>query len=257
MSRHRKLYLTLALTPILFSACTQEKMQVSLVNDINPTEKSINLSSNLDEISIPTATDSAILDEKSKNDIELIAKVLENPNYLNDTKSKSAKAIEKTSDSKLIVLRDEPVDEIESSRVDDSNDFDSKLNVESSKINSIIAQAKDFLGVKYVWAHSSPDSFDCSGFTQYVYKKNGVTLPRNSRAQARYGEKIASISSLISGDLVFFNTDKDPDVDHVGIYLGDNKFIHASSKGKKVMINSFAKDAFYKNKFLWGARVTS
>ncbi|TQV61603.1 MAG: hypothetical protein FNT15_09355, partial [Sulfurovum sp.] len=71
MSPHRKLYLTLALTPILFSACTQEKMQVSLVNDINPTEKSINLSSNLDEISIPTATDSAILDEKSKNDIEL------------------------------------------------------------------------------------------------------------------------------------------------------------------------------------------
>jgi len=256
MSRHRKIYLALALTPILFSACTQEKMQVnkvSVIEDINKTQNSINLTSTDLNLELPTTTQSAILDDQHTQDIELISRALENNDYV----GQNAKAIEKSSDSKVLVLRDDANDDIETNRIDASNDFDSGLKIESTKISSIIAQAKDFLGVKYVWAHSSPDSFDCSGFTQYVYKKNGVNLPRNSRSQARFGEKIASISNLMQGDLVFFNTDKDPDVDHVGIYLGDNKFIHASSKGKKVMINSFAVDTFYKNKFLWGARVTA
>jgi len=127
---------------------------------------------------------------------------------------------------------------------------------ELTKEDEILETAKNFLGTKYVWAANGPSAFDCSGFTKYVFKQNGITLPRYSGSQARMGEKI-KFSELQKGDLVFFDTKKKfkHKVNHVGIYIGDNKFIHASSANKKVVITSFSKKKFYKNKFLYARRV--
>ncbi len=127
---------------------------------------------------------------------------------------------------------------------------------EISKESEIVSTAIAFLDTKYIWAANGPTAFDCSGFTKYVFKENGVTLPRYSGNQAKVGKPIA-YKELHVGDLVFFNTEKKykQKVNHVGIYIGDNKFIHASSAKKKVVITSFKKKPFYKKRFLWGQRV--
>ena len=124
------------------------------------------------------------------------------------------------------------------------------------KEDEILETARKFLGVKYIWAANGPFAFDCSGFTKYVFKKSGISLPRYSGHQANVGKKI-EFSQMKKGDLVFFDTTKKfrKKVNHVGIFIGNNKFIHASSGGKKVMITSFSKKKFYKNKFLYARRV--
>jgi cell wall-associated NlpC family hydrolase len=130
--------------------------------------------------------------------------------------------------------------------------------VEISKEEELILTAQEFMGAKYVWAANGPECFDCSGFTRYVYKEHGITLPRYSGNQAKVGMKIG-YDELQVGDLVFFDTEKKyrKKVNHVGIYIGDNKFIHASSAKKRVVITSFKKKSFYKHRFLWGQRVVN
>ena len=127
---------------------------------------------------------------------------------------------------------------------------------EFTKEDEILETARVFLGVKYIWAANGPSAFDCSGFTKYVFKKSGISLPRYSGHQANIGKKI-EFSEMRKGDLVFFDTSKKfrKKVNHVGIFIGDNKFIHASSAKKKVIITSFAKKKFYKNQFLYARRV--
>ncbi len=121
---------------------------------------------------------------------------------------------------------------------------------------NIELKAKKFLGKPYVWGATGPNCFDCSGFTQKVYKSVGINLPRVSRSQAKVG-KLVSFDELQKGDMVFFDTSRANRgrVNHVGIYLEDGKFIHASSGKRKVVITSFNKKIFYKRHFLWGRRV--
>jgi len=133
-----------------------------------------------------------------------------------------------------------------------------KAWLKRAKVEEILGTAKKYLGVKYIWAANGPSAFDCSGFTKYIFKKNGISLPRYSGHQANIGKKV-DFKNLKKGDLVFFDTAKKftKTVNHVGIFIGNNKFIHASSGGKKVMITSFAKKKFYKNKFLYARRVVN
>ena len=121
---------------------------------------------------------------------------------------------------------------------------------------NIESKAKMLLGKPYVWGATGPNCFDCSGFTQKVYKAIGINLPRVSRSQAKVG-KLVRFNELQRGDMVFFDTSKRHigKVNHVGIYLEDGKFIHASSGNHKVVITSFNKKLFYKNRFLWGRRI--
>jgi len=123
-------------------------------------------------------------------------------------------------------------------------------------LNNIELNAKSFLGTKYVWGATGPTKFDCSGFTQKVYRTVGINLPRVSRNQAKVG-KLVRFNELQKGDMVFFDTTRKNigRVNHVGIYLEDGKFIHASSGNHKVVITSFDKKRFYKNHFLWGRRI--
>lgn len=123
----------------------------------------------------------------------------------------------------------------------------------SSKL--LLAEAKKYLGIKYVWGADGPTKFDCSGFTKYVCSKNGIKIPRKSSMQAKVGKKI-SRKDLKAGDLIFFDTSKEHNgtINHCGIYLGNNKFIHASSLYKKVTVSTLNKN-FYESRFQWGRRV--
>jgi cell wall-associated NlpC family hydrolase len=115
--------------------------------------------------------------------------------------------------------------------------------------------AKSQLGKKYVWGAIGPTSFDCSGFTSYVCKKNGIHIPRTSRNQSKYGKSILR-KELKRGDLIFFDTSRQREgiVNHVGIYLGNNRFIHASSAKKKVVISKLD-GTFYGKRYQCARRV--
>lgn len=96
-----------------------------------------------------------------------------------------------------------------------------------------VSLAYDYLGVPYVWGGSSPSGFDCSGFTKYVYAKLGVTLNRTAASQLKNGYEV---TNLQTGDLVFFTNTYTTSAaaSHVGIYIGNNQFIHAANGGVKI-----------------------
>ncbi|MCR1849364.1 SH3 domain-containing protein [Paeniclostridium sordellii] len=123
----------------------------------------------------------------------------------------------------------------------------------SQGADAVISLAKQQLGKPYVWGAEGPGSFDCSGFTQYVFKNAaGKILPRVSKEQSKFGQSVNK-SNLQKGDLIFFDTDKDGVVNHVGIYMGNNEFIHASSGGKKVMISQL--NSYYNSAYTNARRV--
>jgi len=129
-------------------------------------------------------------------------------------------------------------------------------HINRNVVKEVEGNAKSFLGTPYVWGATGPSKFDCSGFTQWVYRDAGINIPRVSRDQARVGQYV-SFNQLQKGDMMFFDTHKrrTGKVTHVGIYLGNGNFIHASSAGKKVVIYNFNQKTFYKKRFLWGRRV--
>jgi len=111
--------------------------------------------------------------------------------------------------------------------------------------NAVIEIAKKYMGVPYVWGGETPDGFDCSGFTQYVMKQNGITIPRTAAEQFAAGTGVEK-ANLQIGDLVFFTTYK-PGASHVGFYMGNGKFIHASSAAAQVTISSLDEEYYTKN----------
>lgn len=94
---------------------------------------------------------------------------------------------------------------------------------------SVVSSAYEYLGVPYVFGGNTPDGFDCSGFTKYVFSHNGIELPRMADEQYEVGDKVKR-SELVPGDLVFFTT-YEPGISHTGIYVGNNNFISATSSG--------------------------
>jgi len=122
------------------------------------------------------------------------------------------------------------------------------------KGSKFIAIAKRKLGKRYVWgASGTHNTYDCSSFVKYVYRQQGINIPRTSFNQSKYGKYIPR-KKLREGDLIFFDTSKHRKgyVNHVGMYIGHGKFIHASSAKKKVIITSLDK-RFYSQRYR-GAR---
>ena len=106
-----------------------------------------------------------------------------------------------------------------------------KNNTQSrqEKANAIIATGKKYIGVPYLWGGTSPGTgFDCSGYVQYVFAQNGISLPRVSGDQYKVGTSV-DFNNLQPGDLVFFSFAKNGIVDHDGIYVGNGQFINSSS----------------------------
>ncbi|HIQ47978.1 MAG TPA: NlpC/P60 family protein [Sulfurovum sp.] len=119
----------------------------------------------------------------------------------------------------------------------------------------LLADAKMFKGGRYVWGGTTPDGFDCSGYVQYLYRKNHISLPRTAWAQSQKGEPV-EIENLQKGDLLFFLTDKSRGipVTHVGIYIGHGEFIHAASKKQGIIISPLTHGSYAK-KFVSARRV--
>jgi cell wall-associated NlpC family hydrolase len=127
------------------------------------------------------------------------------------------------------------------------------IHTNASVVHKLITLAKRKLGDSYVYAAAGPDHFDCSGFVYYVFKENGITIPRTSLLQSK-GSKKLNRQELKKGDILSFDTYDRKHINHSGIYLGNGKFIHASSgKAHGVTISELDK-GFYKDKFRWGVR---
>ena len=106
--------------------------------------------------------------------------------------------------------------------------------------SAITGKALQYLGVPYLWGGTDPSKgLDCSGFTQLVYKSQGVDLPRVSSQQATAGRAVPSMAEARPGDLLFFDYSPErPGIDHVGIFMGDGKMIAAPQPGEVVKIQS-------------------
>ncbi|MDF9407918.1 MAG: D-gamma-glutamyl-meso-diaminopimelic acid endopeptidase CwlS precursor [Pelotomaculum sp. PtaB.Bin104] len=120
------------------------------------------------------------------------------------------------------------------------------------KGQTIVSYAEQFLGTPYVWAGGSPRGFDCSGFTSYVFGHFGIDLPHAADEQFDEGYRV---SQPRAGDLVFFST-YESGPSHVGIYIGDNQFIHGSSGAGEVCITSLS-TPYYRERYLGARRVIS
>ncbi len=117
---------------------------------------------------------------------------------------------------------------------------------------TLAATAQSFMGIEYSWGGtSSQDGFDCSGLARAVYQLNGLNLPRSSAGQYEAGTAVPR-SRLLKGDLVFFAASSNRAISHVGIYVGEDDFIHAPGKDKKIRKNSL--DERYFKEHFSGAR---
>lgn len=119
--------------------------------------------------------------------------------------------------------------------------------------DQVVAKALTYLGTPYVYGSSGPSSFDCSGFTSYVYSALGYSINRTSSNQTTNGVAISK-SDLQPGDLVFFATSSSGSVSHVGIYIGDGQFIHASTSGYQVRIDDLS-SGYYSGRYVCARRI--
>lgn len=129
------------------------------------------------------------------------------------------------------------------------------VNEVQLKTNIVLASAKSLTGTPYLWGGSSPQQggFDCSGFTQYVYKQADISLNRISRDQALQGVAV-SYKDLKPGDLVFFSFEANGNINHVGIYMGNGQMMHSPKTGDVVKLTDIS-TAYWQTRFVTGRRV--
>ena len=127
-----------------------------------------------------------------------------------------------------------------------------RLYGEGTVRDEIVEKAEGFIGLPYQWGGSSAEEgFDCSGLAMAVYQLSGLNLPRSSRDQYSAGVPVER-TDLSKGDLVFFATKGREKISHVGVYTGDDRFIHAPGKGKTIRMD-FLSDRYYNARYV-GAR---
>lgn len=119
----------------------------------------------------------------------------------------------------------------------------------SQTSSTVVGTAMKYMGVPYRWGGTSPNGFDCSGFVQYVFKQHGYTLNRTASDQYYNGVSVSK-SNLVPGDVVFFANTYTYGISHVGIYIGNNQFIHAGNNG--ITIDSL--ESNYYASHYYGAR---
>ena len=186
---------------------------------------------------------------------DLLALKSENENKLTSLNSNIA-------DQKILIKDAKAQEKLFASKVSESQELVSQTMTQVNKIrseapritpsrgttssvasdNNIIAYASNFLGIPYLWGGSSPSTgFDCSGFTQYVYAHFGIKLGRTTYDQINDGYGVSK-SELKAGDLVFFGKNGDPT--HMGIYVGNNTYIHSPRTGDVLKISPMTRSDY-------------
>ena len=123
----------------------------------------------------------------------------------------------------------------------------------SARGSELVSIAKQYLGCKYVYGGSGPSTFDCSGFTMFLYSKYGYSLPHSATSQSYKGVYVSK-ENLAPGDLVVFNNSANTSIGHIGVYIGGNQFIHASSGRGKVIISGLS-DSYYAARYVTARRI--
>lgn len=133
-----------------------------------------------------------------------------------------------------------------------SNEYIKISNEDENTLREQITKfAKENLDKPYSWGSVGPDKFDCSGFMTYLFnEKSKIKLPRVSKDMSEMNNEKKDISQLKIGDLLFFITSGGETINHVGLYIGNNEFIHASSAKNKVVISKIDSN-FYSKAFKW------
>ena len=181
--------------------------------------------------------------------------------------SESLLSTTKTATSRgTLTSREQEIANTTSANTDNSNKTNSKSNTSQNTTSSstesntttsdttagngtnVVNYAMQFLGNKYVYGGTTPSGFDCSGFTQYVYKHFGVNINRTAAAQYSNG---TAVTDLQAGDLVMFGKSG---INHVGIYMGGNTFIHAANSSRGVTTDTLA-SGYYKTNYVGARRI--
>lgn len=161
--------------------------------------------------------------------------------------------------AKISIIADQPSGNstsISSKLASTTSSYSSGMS-NKQKLEYVIYNAQKQLGKRYVYGSAGTSTFDCSGLTLYCFGKIGISMPHSAYSQGYNNNytKISGTSGLRRGDCVFFNTVSDGDMcDHVGISLGNNYFIHASSGAGKVVVSSLG-SGYYNRVFSWGRRI--
>lgn len=147
-------------------------------------------------------------------------------------------------------------EDVISSKNETSEKENTTATSSKTKGEEIAEYAKKYVGYKYVYGGSSPKTgFDCSGLTYYVYKQFGYTISRSSTAQAKNGKEVSK-EDLQPGDLIIYKNTSLTSIGHVGIYIGDNKMVHASEPGVGVIITDIDSKAHnYHKRYVTARRI--
>ena len=172
--------------------------------------------------------------------------------YISDTKvtettSRSGSTLKETASEEKVTTEQEN---------EEPEENEEEANESTTGISGaeVVEYAKQYLGCKYVAGGASPTTgFDCSGFTTYVYKHFGISLNRSSRDQIKNGTSVSK-SNLKLGDIIIFKGSSNTSIGHVGIYIGDNKFIHAANSKEGVIITSLS-SSYYQKRYVGARRV--
>ena len=203
-----------------------------------------------EEVLEETTEDDLLEENNSNEDKSNESTQPQRPSTQSNTSSRPNNHVQTNEDNR----KEEPSNEQEESEDTSLSEDTQDVPVSSSTaVQSVLNLAYSKQGSPYVWGAEGPNSFDCSGFTSYVFKNAvGINLPRTSSAQSNYGTTV-SRSNLQPGDLVFFNT-SGSGVSHVGIYIGNGNMIHSPSSGKSVSIASI-NSSYYSARFVNAKRV--
>lgn len=231
--------------PVVEEQETQNDAQDQNNGQVSNTEQTTNTNNNSTEES--NTNNSTI---KNNNNNDAVENTTNNNNSDKNTESNNNNTINKNNNT---TTNNNTNNNQTSNEVQKPAEKPSKPVSDSNAASAVVSLAYSKLGSPYVWGAEGPSSFDCSGFTQYVFKNAAsINLPRVSRDQSKFGQAI-SRNNLQKGDLIFFDTDKNGSVNHVGIYMGNNEFIHASSGGKKVIISQL--NSYYSSAYTNARRV--
>lgn len=224
------------------NAISNERIKAMYINISNQSYINFILTSkNLSELASNIYTVRNIInwDRKNIEDLKANKTMLQNKiNQLNSDKLELDKLTKKISDETNVLKSQKESEEKLISNLNEIISQNENLDpstIDASTINtqnSIVNYSLSFLGVPYVWGGTTPNGFDCSGFVQYVYGHFGINIPRVSQDQQNFGTKIISKTDLQPGDLIFWGNP----AYHVGMYIGNGKYIEAPHTGDVVKI---------------------